>query len=63
MAAVASSASGAVVESAAEVVRKFYGGINGRDLSSVAELISDNCVYEDLIFPHPFVGRKVGISS
>ena len=63
MAAVASSASGAVVESAAEVVRKFYGGINGRDLSSVAELISDNCVYEDLIFPQPFVGRKVGISS
>lgn len=47
------------LESASNVVRKFYGGINGRDLSSVEALIADNCVYEDLIFPHPFVGRKV----
>ncbi|XP_062092342.1 uncharacterized protein LOC133798153 isoform X2 [Humulus lupulus] len=47
-----------IVESAAEVVRKFYGGINGRDLPSVADLISDSCVYEDLIFSRPFVGRK-----
>nr|XP_017244410.1 PREDICTED: uncharacterized protein LOC108216225 isoform X1 [Daucus carota subsp. sativus] len=46
------------LESASNVVRKFYGGINGRDLSSVEPLIADNCVYEDLIFPHPFVGRK-----
>lgn len=47
------------LESASNVVRKFYGGINGRDLSSVEALIADNCVYEDLIFPQPFVGRKV----
>ncbi|KAF4346535.1 uncharacterized protein LOC115705027 [Cannabis sativa] len=47
-----------IVEPADEVVRKFYGGINGRDLPSVADLISDNCVYEDLIFSRPFVGRK-----
>ncbi|KAL5559854.1 hypothetical protein UlMin_036065 [Ulmus minor] len=46
------------VESAADVVRKFYDGINGRDLASVKDLIADNCVYEDLIFPRPFVGRK-----
>ncbi|XP_074371720.1 uncharacterized protein LOC141712614 isoform X2 [Apium graveolens] len=46
------------LESAANVVRKFYGGINGRDLASVEALIADDCVYEDLIFPHPFVGRK-----
>lgn len=45
--------------SAEEVVRRFYGGINGRDLSSVEGLIADDCVYEDLIFPRPFVGRKV----
>ncbi|PON99244.1 Polyketide cyclase SnoaL-like domain containing protein [Trema orientale] len=59
-AAVESPATGpvVVVASTAEVVRKFYGGINGRDLSSVADLISDDCVYEDLIFPRPFVGRK-----
>ena len=47
------------LESASNIVRKFYGGINGRDLSSVEPLIADNCVYEDLIFPRPFVGRKV----
>lgn len=47
------------VESASNVVRKFYGGINGRDIASVEPLIADNCVYEDLVFPHPFVGRKV----
>ncbi|KAK9995095.1 hypothetical protein SO802_024798 [Lithocarpus litseifolius] len=48
----------AVVESAEEVVRKFYDGINGRDLASVEDLIASNCVYEDLIFATPFVGRK-----
>ncbi|KAE8022286.1 hypothetical protein FH972_008098 [Carpinus fangiana] len=47
-----------VVESAADVVRNFYAGINGRDLASVEDLIADNCVYEDLIFPRPFVGCK-----
>lgn len=46
-------------DSASNVVRKFYGGINARDIASVEPLIADNCVYEDLIFPHPFVGRKV----
>ncbi|KAJ0085152.1 hypothetical protein Patl1_07669 [Pistacia atlantica] len=43
---------------AADVVRRFYEGINGRDLVSVEELIADNCLYEDLVFPQPFVGRK-----
>lgn len=46
------------LESAASVVRKFYAGINRRDLDSVEELIAENCVYEDLVFPQPFVGRK-----
>ncbi|CAN6475638.1 unnamed protein product [Victoria cruziana] len=44
--------------SPAELVRRFYDGINGRDLESVEELIADDCIYEDLIFPRPFVGRK-----
>lgn len=48
-----------VVSSASEVVRNFYGGINARDMGSVQDLIAENCVYEDLIFPRPFVGRKV----
>lgn len=47
------------VDDASDVVRSFYEGINGRDLANVEELIADNCVYEDLIFPSPFVGRKV----
>lgn len=47
------------LESAASVVRKFYAGINSRDLVSVEQLIAENCVYEDLVFPQPFVGRKV----
>lgn len=55
----ASSDSGTDLESAASVVRKFYAGINRRDLDSVEELIAENCVYEDLVFPQPFVGRKV----
>lgn len=47
-----------VVDSAAEVVRNFYGGINAHDVDSVEYLIAENCVYEDLVFPKPFVGRK-----
>ncbi|KAF8025477.1 hypothetical protein BT93_F2347 [Corymbia citriodora subsp. variegata] len=45
-------------DSAAEVVRRFYGGINNQDLSAVEGLVADKCVYEDLIFPRPFVGRE-----
>lgn len=48
-----------VVESGADIVRKFYEGINDQDLASVEELIAEKCVYEDLVFPRPFVGRKV----
>lgn len=44
--------------SASDVVRNFYAGINRHDLSSVEGLIARNCVYEDLVFPRPFVGRK-----
>ncbi|KAK4413428.1 protein ABHD11 [Sesamum alatum] len=46
------------LESASNVVRKFYDGINRRDLASVEDLISLNCIYEDLVFPRPFIGRK-----
>ncbi|KAM7266668.1 hypothetical protein ACFE04_004565 [Oxalis oulophora] len=44
--------------SALEVVNCFYDGINARDLTAVNQLIAVDCVYEDLIFPTPFVGRK-----
>ncbi|XP_042034204.1 uncharacterized protein LOC121780650 isoform X2 [Salvia splendens] len=46
------------LDSAATTVRKFYDGINRRDLASMEDLIALNCVYEDLIFSHPFSGRK-----
>ncbi|MCE3050434.1 hypothetical protein HAX54_047199 [Datura stramonium] len=57
--AILSSDSVTDLESAASVVRKFYAGINRRDLDSVEEVIAENCVYEDLVFPQPFVGRKL----
>lgn len=59
----ATVASRATDVTAAEVVSKFYAGINGRDLPSVEDLISQSCVYEDLIFARPFVGRKVSTLS
>ncbi|CAM0908017.1 unnamed protein product [Alopecurus aequalis] len=43
--------------SAAVVVREFYDGVNRRDLAAVAPLIAEGCVYEDLVFPRPMVGR------
>lgn len=46
-------------DSAAAVVRNFYEGINAHDVDSVQYLIAQNCVYDDLVFPRPFVGRKV----
>ncbi|PIN01630.1 hypothetical protein CDL12_25865 [Handroanthus impetiginosus] len=53
------AASAAVeLESASGLIRKFCDGINRRDLASVEDLIALNCIYEDLVFPRPFVGRK-----
>ncbi|KAI3758682.1 hypothetical protein L6452_06253 [Arctium lappa] len=46
------------LDSASDVVRRFYDGINYRNLSTVVDLIADDCVYEDLVFTQPFVGRK-----
>ncbi|XP_020246675.1 uncharacterized protein LOC109824480 [Asparagus officinalis] len=46
------------VSTAADVVKEFYDGINRRDLAAVERLIGDECVYEDLVFSQPFVGRK-----
>lgn len=61
-AATTSSSPAAVESPSLEVVRNFYGGINGHDLASVEDLIAPDCVYEDLIFSRPFVGRKVTLS-
>lgn len=43
---------------ASNVIRRFYDGLNSHDLVAVEEIIAENCVYEDLIFPHPCVGHK-----
>lgn len=48
--------------SASEVVSSFYAAINNHDLSSVTDLIAQDCVYEDLVFSSPFVGRTVNQS-
>ncbi|XP_066314084.1 uncharacterized protein [Miscanthus floridulus] len=45
-------------KTAADVVREFYDGVNRRDLAAVEPLIAEGCVYEDLVFPRPFVGRE-----
>ncbi|OMO65837.1 hypothetical protein CCACVL1_21378 [Corchorus capsularis] len=47
-------------QNAVEVVRSFYARINDHDLASLKPLIAENCVYEDLMFSHPFVGRQNG---
>ncbi|KAJ3683209.1 hypothetical protein LUZ60_013436 [Juncus effusus] len=49
---------GVEIRSASGVVRDFYDGINRRDLGFVEGLIAENCLYEDLVFSSPFVGRK-----
>ncbi|XP_020593852.1 uncharacterized protein LOC110033988 isoform X2 [Phalaenopsis equestris] len=53
-----STAASLGLPTASEVIRDFYDGINRRDLDSVELLIGVECVYEDLIFSKPFVGRK-----
>ena len=46
---------------AAELVREFYAAINRREIVQIGDLFAEDCVYEDLVFPKPFVGRKVMI--
>jgi len=48
---------------AAEMVQEFYAAINRREIASIGDLFADDCVYEDLVFPKPFLGRKVLCSS
>lgn len=55
--AVVAASAAAKGGAAAEVVREFYEGVNRRDLAAVAPLIAEGCVYEDLVFPRPMVGR------
>ncbi|XVF79449.1 hypothetical protein PTKIN_Ptkin14bG0223900 [Pterospermum kingtungense] len=52
-----------VTEDPVELVRSFYAGINRHDLASVGLLIAENCVYEDLMFSHPFRGRKAFLEA
>ena len=54
-----SEASALQTSTASDVVKEFYDGINRRDLAAIEGLIAEDCVYEDLVFSQPFVGRKV----
>ena len=46
------------IKTAVDVVRAFYDGMNRREVAAVEPLIAEGCVYEDLVFPRPFVGRE-----
>ncbi|XP_026659523.1 uncharacterized protein LOC103704770 isoform X2 [Phoenix dactylifera] len=46
------------ISAAADAVRAYYDAFNRHDLASLELLISEDCVYEDLVFAKPFVGRK-----
>jgi len=45
-----------MMEDPAETVRKFDAAFNRHDLAALAELITDDCVFEDT---HPPDGRRV----
>ncbi len=39
------------------VIQSIYEAINRRDIPAAMELIDDDCIYEDLNFPQPFLGK------
>lgn len=43
---------------AKEVVLEYYKRWNARDADAVMEMIADDCVFEDLVFQDPFLGRE-----
>ena len=40
------------------VIQSIYEAINRRDIPAAMELIDDDCIYEDLNFPQPFLGKN-----
>eukprot|EP00667_Euglena_gracilis_P011131 EG_transcript_11361 len=44
-------------KAADQVIRRMYECINARDVEGALQYIDEKCVYEDLNFPTPFVGR------
>jgi hypothetical protein len=43
---------------AADVIRTMYDAINRRDLDAAIACVDEDCRYEDLNFPKPFIGRE-----
>ncbi|HAC66194.1 MAG TPA: nuclear transport factor 2 family protein [Cyanothece sp. UBA12306] len=43
---------------AKEVIELIYGAINRRDIDSAMEWIDEQCIYQDLNFPQPFIGKE-----
>jgi ketosteroid isomerase-like protein len=52
-----SSTSTKPVRTATEAAMAYYTNYNNKNIPAVLELIAENCVYEDLIYQDPFVGR------
>lgn len=52
------AASPTTLQPAAHLIAEFYGLINKRDPQAASELVADDCVYEDLVFGEPFVGKE-----
>ncbi|MDJ0706796.1 MAG: nuclear transport factor 2 family protein [Leptolyngbyaceae cyanobacterium MO_188.B28] len=44
--------------SAHRVIQSFYEAVNRRDIPAAMDLVDDDCLYQDLNFPHPFQGKE-----
>ncbi len=47
-----------ITTTAKQVIESIYEAINRRDIPAAMEFIDDDCVYQDLNFPQPFIGKK-----
>lgn len=56
-AATARAAGAAPARTAREAALAYYDSYNSKQMGAVLELIAEDCVYEDLIYQDPFVGR------
>ncbi|XP_055821597.1 uncharacterized protein LOC129890090 isoform X2 [Solanum dulcamara] len=44
--------------SPADTIKKFYSSINNKDMNQLAQLIAEDCFYDDFSYTQPFQGRK-----
>ncbi|GAB2212001.1 hypothetical protein Droror1_Dr00025343 [Drosera rotundifolia] len=53
-----SSASDFPVLSLSHTIKQFYASVNKRNINDIAELISEDCCFEDYSFPYSFQGKQ-----